>query len=52
MKALRGEVVLVDYPYAAGVGAKVRPAVVIQNDHDNQPRSPEQPTVHSRRLRH
>src|SRR5207302_1705102 len=27
---------LVDYPYAAGSGAKVRPALVVQNDRDNQ----------------
>jgi mRNA-degrading endonuclease toxin of MazEF toxin-antitoxin module len=25
----------VDYPFAAGRGAKVRPAVVVQNDRDN-----------------
>jgi mRNA interferase MazF len=36
MNVQRGEVVLVDYPYAQGVGTKVRPALVIQNDRDNQ----------------
>ena len=32
----RGDVVLIDYPYAAGSGTKVRPVLVIQNDRDNQ----------------
>jgi len=36
MNVQRGDVVLVDYPYAGGGGAKVRPALVIQNDRDNQ----------------
>src|SRR5262249_32895136 len=36
MNVRRGEVVLVDYAYAAGGGAKVRPVLVIQNDRDNQ----------------
>ncbi len=36
MNIQRGDVVLVDYPYAAGGGAKVRPVLVIQNDRDNQ----------------
>ena len=36
MNVRRGEVVLVDYPYAAGSGTKVRPVLVIQNDRDNQ----------------
>lgn len=36
MNVQRGEVVLVDYPYTAGGGAKVRPVLVIQNDRDNQ----------------
>lgn len=35
MKAHRGDVVLVDFPYSAGAGAKVRPALVVQNDRDN-----------------
>jgi mRNA interferase MazF len=36
MSVQRGDVVLVDYPFASGVGAKVRPALVIQNDRDNR----------------
>jgi mRNA interferase MazF len=35
MNVSRGEIVLVDFPYASGVGSKVRPALVIQNDRDN-----------------
>ena len=36
MNVQRGDVVLLDYPYASGGGAKVRPALVVQNDRDNQ----------------
>lgn len=36
MNLQRGDVVLVDYPYTGGGGAKVRPALIIQNDRDNQ----------------
>jgi mRNA interferase MazF len=36
MNVRRGEIVLVDYPFAQGGGTKVRPALVIQNDRDNQ----------------
>ena len=36
MNVQRGDVVLVDYPYAAGGGTKVRPVLVIQNDRDNE----------------
>lgn len=36
MNVQRSDVVLVDYPYAGGGGAKVRPALVIQNNRDNQ----------------
>ena len=36
MNVQRGDVVLVDYPYASGTGAKVRPVLVIQNDRDNR----------------
>jgi len=36
MNVKRGDVVLVDYPFASGTGAKVRPVLVIQNDRDNQ----------------
>jgi len=35
MNVRRGDVVLVDFPYPAGVGSKVRPALVVQNDRDN-----------------
>lgn len=31
----RGDVVLVDFPFTSGLQSKVRPAVVIQNDRDN-----------------
>ncbi len=36
MNVQRGDVVLLDYPFSAGGGAKVRPALVVQNDRDNQ----------------
>lgn len=36
MNVQRGDVVLLDYPYASGGAAKVRPALVVQNDRDNQ----------------
>jgi mRNA interferase MazF len=32
----RGDVVLAWFPHASGTGGKLRPAVVIQNDEDNQ----------------
>ena len=32
----RDDVVLLDYPYADGSGSKVRPALIVQNDGDNQ----------------
>jgi mRNA interferase MazF len=32
----RGDVVLLDYPYADGSASKVRPALIVQNDRDNQ----------------
>lgn len=35
MKVERGDVVLVRYPFADGIGSKVRPAVVIQCDRNN-----------------
>jgi mRNA interferase MazF len=31
----RGEVVIVDWPFASGKGKKPRPALVVQNDRDN-----------------
>jgi mRNA interferase MazF len=36
MNVQRGEVVLVDYPFATGSGTKVRPILVVQNGRDNQ----------------
>lgn len=33
---LRGDVVLVDYPYTDRTGSKVRPCIVVQNDGGNQ----------------
>lgn len=35
MNVQRGDVVLVDYPFAGRAGSKVRPALVVQNDRDN-----------------
>ncbi len=35
MKVQRGDVVLVGYPFASGVGSKIRPAVVVQCDSNN-----------------
>ena len=32
----RGDVVIVRFPFASGTGAKVRPALVVQNDANNQ----------------
>jgi mRNA interferase MazF len=32
----RGDVVLVAFPFAAGGAAKLRPALIVQNDGDNQ----------------
>jgi mRNA interferase MazF len=36
MKVSRGDVVLVDFPFAAGAGQKLRPAVVVQSDKYNR----------------
>jgi len=36
MKASRGEIVLVDYPFSDRTGSKVRPALVVQTDALNQ----------------
>ncbi len=36
MNIQRGDVVLLEYLYVGGGGSKVRPALVIQNDRDNQ----------------
>ena len=35
MSVRRGDVVLVDFPFAGGSASKVRPALVVQNDRDN-----------------
>lgn len=35
MSVKRGDVILVNYPFASGTGSKVRPALVIQCDHNN-----------------
>src|ERR1700730_19360561 len=32
----RGDVVVIDGPFSSGAGTKARPAVVVQNDRDNQ----------------
>lgn len=31
----RGDVVILDHPFSDASGSKVRPAVIVQNDHDN-----------------
>jgi mRNA interferase MazF len=31
----RGDIVLVDFPFATGGGSKVRPALFVQSDHNN-----------------
>ena len=36
MRADRGDVVMVDFPFGEGSGSKLRPAVVIQCDADNR----------------
>jgi mRNA interferase MazF len=36
MKVSRGDVILVDFPFASGTGQKLRPAVVVQNDSNNR----------------
>lgn len=36
MKCQRGDVVLVNYPFASGQGTKIRPALVVQCDKNNQ----------------
>jgi mRNA-degrading endonuclease toxin of MazEF toxin-antitoxin module len=32
----RADVVIVEIPFAGGRGSKKRPALAVQNDHDNQ----------------
>lgn len=36
MMVRRGDIVLVDYPFSDRTGSKVRPCLVVQNDHNNQ----------------
>lgn len=36
MPLSRGDVVLVQFPYSSGAGSKLRPAVVVQPDHNNR----------------
>jgi mRNA interferase MazF len=36
MTVQRGDVILVDWPFAGGGATKRRPALVVQNDRDNQ----------------
>ena len=36
MKVQRGQVVFLEFPFSDGSGAKVRPAVVLQSDRENQ----------------
>lgn len=36
MKCHRGDVVLVDFPLSNQLGSKLRPAVVVQSDHNNR----------------
>ena len=36
MRVRRGDVVLTDFPFTDGSGSKIRPALVIQNDRNNQ----------------
>ena len=36
MNVRRGDVVLVQYPFATGRGASRRPALIVQNDRDNR----------------
>jgi mRNA interferase MazF len=31
------DVVLVQYPFASGAGSSLRPALIVQNDRDNEP---------------
>jgi mRNA interferase MazF len=35
MSIQRGDVVIIDWPFAGGGGSKPRPVVVVQNDQDN-----------------
>ena len=32
----RGDIVLVNFPFSSGAGSKLRPALIVQSDHNNQ----------------
>ena len=36
MNVQPGDVVLVAFPFASGIGSKRRPALVVQSDHNNR----------------
>lgn len=36
MMLQRGDVVLVSFPFSSGTGGKLRPALVVQSDHNNR----------------
>jgi mRNA interferase MazF len=36
MTPRRGDIVLVRFPFSSGTGGKLRPALVVQNDHNNR----------------
>lgn len=36
MPLQRGDIILVQYPYSSGTGSKMRPALVVQPDRNNQ----------------
>lgn len=36
MTVSRGDIVLVAFPFSSGTGSKLRPALVVQNDRNNQ----------------
>jgi mRNA interferase MazF len=36
MSVMRGDIILVPLPFTSGTGGKVRPALVVQSDHNNQ----------------
>ena len=36
MSVRRGDIILVPVPFTSGTGGKVRPALVVQSDHNNQ----------------